>query len=257
MITHSALYFGSVMHNRLLPKKHRFRYSAFWVSVDLDELDTLSDRSRLFSYNRPNIFSIRDRDHGNGSATPIRNQVVQWLANSGIEIRSGRITLLGMPRTFGYCFNPLSVFFCYRGDGSLAVIIYEVHNTFSQRHCYIAPVEQDRPVVRQTVSKRFYVSPFMEADLFYGFKVRRPTQSVAVAISAAKHDQTVFVAALQGSRRPFTDFNLVQALVRFPAAPLKVIVVIHWEALRLLIKGFRVQPRPARSTEATQLPTID
>jgi uncharacterized protein len=256
MSTDSALYFGSVMHNRLVPKKHRFRYRAFWVSVDLDEIEELSRTSRLFSYNRTNVFTMLDRDHGDGSDTPIRDQVVQWLAADGIDIGSGRITLLCMPRTLGYCFNPLSVFFCHRSDGSLAAIVYEVHNTFSQRHRYVAPVDGDRPVIRQRLPKRFYVSPFMEADLLYSFKVRPPAGCVAVTISAAAGDRTVFGATLQGERRAFSDTNLIRALIMFPAVTLKVIGAIHWEALRLLIKGFRIRA-PEPSIEAVQPTPLD
>jgi DUF1365 family protein len=134
MTTGSALYIGSVMHRRMRPQVHRFRYRAFWCLFDLDELPQLSQRLLWFSHNRANLFSLRDRDHGDSSATPLRKQIELLLTKAGIELAGGSIQLLCMPRTFGYCFNPLSVYFCHRADGSLAARIYQVHNTFGERH---------------------------------------------------------------------------------------------------------------------------
>lgn len=150
-----------------------------------------------------------------------------------------------MPRIFGYGFNPLSVYFCYHNNGTLAAILYEVHNTFWQRHSYL--IRADRaagPVVDQRCNKLFYVSPFMDMDMSYAFRVALPDERIALAIRAADKDGLLLVAALSGNRRPLTDSSLLWLLAGYPLLTLKVVGAIHWHALRLLLKGMRPRARP-------------
>ena len=169
----SALYFGSVFHRRLGAVSHRFRYRLFWLYVDLDELEDVGRRLRLFSHNRFNVFSLHDRDHGDGSGRGLREQAVALLRDSGVGEEIGAIRLLCMPRTLGYDFNPLSVYFCYGRDGRLAALIHEVRNTFGGRHSYAMPARAEGGAVRQACDKAFYVSPFLPMGLRYEFQVRR------------------------------------------------------------------------------------
>jgi DUF1365 family protein len=234
------------MHRRIYPRAHRFRYRAFWLLLDLDELAELSGRLRWLSFNRPNLFSLYDSDHGNGSATPLRTQVERQLSEAGIELGGGRIRLFCMPRTLGYCFNPLSIFFCYRPNGALAAAIYQVHNTFGDRHSYVIPVEDDGSTVHQNCRKRFFVSPFLDMDLHYEFRIARPDERITVAIRAGSTaKQPVLHAVLAGTRRNLTDRNLLGVFLRMPAITIKVLAAIHWEALRLWAKGMRLHRRPA------------
>jgi len=250
MTVRSAIYIGSVMHRRLRPRRHHFRYRAFWLLLDLDELAELSRRLRWFSHNRSDLFSLYDTDHGDGSATPLRTQVErQVIEEAGIDLSGGRILLLCMPRTLGYCFNPLSIFFCHRASGALAAIVYQVHNTFAERHSYIIPVEDAGDVLRQRCSKHFYVSPFMDMDLCYDFLVVGPNERIQVGICASRAETAVLSAVLTGVREPLTDRNLIRLCIRMPAITLKVIAAIHWEALKLWAKriGFRRRPVPLKS----------
>jgi uncharacterized protein len=241
----SALYVGTVMHRRLRPCRHQFRYRAFWLLLDLDDLADLSSRLRLFSYNGTNLFSLHDVDHGDGSTTPLRLQIERQLAMAGVDIEGGAIKLLCMPRTFGYSFNPLSIYFCHRTNGTLAAIIYQVHNTFSERHSYVFPVETTSVGVHQACRKSFYVSPFLDMDLHYEFRVAPPDERVAVAVQVATSNETVMHAGLAATRRAFTDRALFLMLLAIPAVTLKVIAAIHWEAARLWLKGLRLRPRVA------------
>jgi DUF1365 family protein len=242
----SSLYVGSVMHRRLHPRHHRFRYRAFWLLIDLDELSDLSGRLRWFSHNRFNLFSLHDTDHGDGSATTLRKQAERLLAGMGIDLAGGSIRLLCMPRTWGYGFNPLSIYFCYRHDGRLAALIHQVHNTFGKRHSYVIPVNEDRDVQRQSCGKRFYVSPFLDMDLRYDFRVAGPDEGVGIGICAsAPSGMPVLNAVLIGRRKALTDRNLLLLAAAIPAVTLKVIAAIHWEALRLWLKGLRFRA-PAR-----------
>ncbi len=243
----SALYVGSVMHRRLRPRMHKFRYRAFWILVDLDELDKLSGRLRLFSHNRFNLFSFQDKDHGDGTATPLRAHVEHHLGEAGINLAGGPIRLLCMPRTLGYCFNPLSVYFCYRADGALTALVYQVHNTFGDRHSYVIPVEQGSGARHQHCQKSFYVSPFMDMNMRYDFRITDPGQRVGVGIRTSSFATPVMNAVLTGVRKHLTDRNLLILSLTIPAVTLKAIVAIHWEAMRLWLKGLRFHRRPIAS----------
>lgn len=250
MIEHSALYVGSVMHRRLKPQVHQFRYRAFWLLIDLDELGSLSGRLRWFSHNRANLFSLRDADHGDGSTKPLRIQAEAKLREAGVTLNGGSIRLLCMPRTLGYSFNPLSVYFCSHADGTPAALIYQVHNTFGERLSYVLPVRHEGGELRQHCRKALYVSPFLEMDMRYDFRVHGPDERLAVGIRASTADGPMLNAVMAGERRELTDRNLLRVFFAIPGITLKVIAAIHWEALRLWLKGMRLQPRPAPANRA-------
>lgn len=245
MTTHSCLYAGSVMHRRLHPKQHRFRYRVFWLLLDLQEAGALSEKLRWFSHNRPNIFSFYDTDHGDGTATPLYGQIERQLAKANIALDGGRIRLLCMPRTLGYCFNPLSIYFCYRADGALAAVVYQVHNTFAERHSYVIRVDNDSSALHQRCRKLFYVSPFLGMDMRYDFRISGPDERISVGISASAGGKQVLSAALAGTRRALTDASLVRLFLQIPLVTFKVSAAILWEAVRLWVKGIRLHRRPA------------
>jgi DUF1365 family protein len=247
MTPQSALYVGAVMHRRLRPTVHQFRYRAFWLLIDLDELPILTARLRLFSHNRFNLFALHETDQGDGSATPLRVQAERRLSEAGIDIASGPIRLLCMPRTLGYSFNPISIYFCHRPCGELAAIIYEVHNTFGERHSYVCSVKPKVDEIRQNSRKVFYVSPFMDMDLAYDFRLSAPAERVALGINASKGGQRVLHACLAAARRELTDGALLTLFFSIPLITAKVTLAIHWEALRLWLKGMRLRSRSLRS----------
>jgi DUF1365 family protein len=242
----SAIYTGAVMHRRLAPRRHRFRYRGFWLLLDLDELDSLTSRLRFFSHNRFNLFSLDDRDHGDGSAAPLRVQIEARLRGAGIDCTGGRIRLLCMPRSLGHCFNPLSVYFCDDAEGRPLAIVYQVHNTFGERHSYVLPARgQGRQL--QACDKAFYVSPFMDIDLRYEFAVSMPGERLNLAIRLRQHGETLMVAVLAGERRALDDRGLLRLFLTIPAQTLTTVAAIHWEALRLWLKGLRIRRHvPAR-----------
>jgi uncharacterized protein len=245
MMPHSALYVGAVMHRRHRPRTHYFRYRVFWLLLDLDEVGLLPQELRWFGYNRFRPLSFYDADHGDGSQTPIRDQVRRHLRMAGIAPADGPIRLLCMPRIFGYAFNPLSIYFCYRSDGFLAAVLYEVHNTFGERHSYLVAVEPGvQEIINHRCQKEFYVSPFMDMNLSYEFHVAGPNERISVAIDTFDRTGRVLTAALSGKRLALSDATLRGALATHPLLTLKVIAGIHWHALRLLLKGLKVRPRP-------------
>lgn len=241
----SALYAGDVMHVRLKPRRHRLAYRLFSLLLDLDEIAGLDARLRLFSRNRFNVFSFHDRDYADPEAGPLKAQVERLLADAGLAPDGGAIRLLTLPRLFGYAFNPLSVYFCYRRDGSLIALLYEVNNTFGQRHSYLIPVGAGEVApLRHKAEKRFYVSPFMDMGLTYSFRITPPGQGLRIAILASDTEGPVLSAVQTATRRPLNDRQLLRVMLSYPLLTLKVIAGIHWEALWIWAKGIGLRPRP-------------
>jgi DUF1365 family protein len=242
-----ALYVGRVMHARLKPFRHRFAYRVFTCLFDVDEIPSLAARLRLLAHNRFGLFSFHDRDHGPRDGSPLRPWVERRLAEAGIAIGRGRIELLCFPRLLGYVFNPLSIFFCRDESGRLAAIVYEVKNTFGDQHAYVLPAgarqDPSQPVTHQT-DKTFYVSPFIHMECTYRFRLTEPGDRLAVLIRQTDAAGELLVATLTGTRRALDDRSLALAFLRHPLMTLKVIAAIHWEALRLWVKGARLVPRP-------------
>jgi DUF1365 family protein len=243
-MTQSAIYRGVVMHQRLRPIRQRLRYTVAMFLLDLDELPSLSRSLKLFSHRRFNLFSFHDTDHGEGGGD-VRAWIEAHLRAAGLAADGGAIKVLCMPRIIGHAFNPISVFFCHRRDGSLAAMLYEVNNTFGERHSYLLPVREPADPIRQSCAKRFYVSPFMPMDLTYRFRVSRPGARMVVAIDAAGAEGRMIATSFAGVRSELTDLGLLWLFLRMPVLGLKVVAGIHWEAAKLFMRGLRLKHRPA------------
>jgi uncharacterized protein len=258
----SALYVGTVMHQRLRPARHRLSYRMFSLLLDLDELPALARRLRLFSLDRFNLFSLHQRDHGDGSAGGLRAQIDARLREADLPV-GGAIRLLTMPRILGYAFNPISVYFCDDHEGALQAIVYEVNNTFGERHSYLIPVDaagQRGDRVVQGCAKAMRVSPFLPLDLRYVFRVEPPradTAALSLGVVARDDVGAIVNARFDAERRTLHDAALARVFFSHPLLTLKVIAAIHWEALRLLLKGVRLQPSaPPRTPAPTPAPTL-
>ncbi len=247
----SALYAGIVAHSRLRPKRHKLSYRVFSLLLDLDEVGALSRRLKLFGHNRAAVFSLHDKDHGNGDGN-VRRWAMTQVAAAGIRLQVPKITMLCYPRIFGYVFNPLTVYFC-RDDDQLKAILYEVHNTFGEKRTYVIRVGGDASdVVEQSCAKELYVSPFMPMDCVYHFHIEPPDGKVLISISETDPDGLLLRASFAGERQELTDASLRRALFAYPLMTLKVMGAIHWEALKLWLKGVKYVPRrPAVSRVAT------
>ena len=239
----SALYQGVVTHARFGPRRHRLRYRIFMLLLDLDELPTLLGRLKLLASGRFGLLSFRAADHGDRTGLDLKAYAQGVLADAGI-VADGPVRLLCMPRILGYGFNPLSLYFCHRADGELAAILYEVRNTFGERHSYLAATPAQGAMVRQTAPKRFYVSPFMDMDLAYDFEISPPGEAVSVTVGVRRGDEPVLTASFWGQRSTLTDASLLKAWLRHPLLSFKVIAGIHWEAVRILARGIGLRRRP-------------
>jgi DUF1365 family protein len=243
MTFESKIYEGVVSHRRIRPRRHYLRYRAFWMLIDLDELSSLNRHLWLFSHNCFNLVSFHDADHGDTSGNPLRPQIEQSLRCAGIAPPKGAIKLLCMPRIFGYVFNPLSIYLCYGEARTLQAVLYEVRNTFGERHTYVLPAGDTADVVEQQCDKTFYVSPFLEMDLVYRFRLALRDERVSVVVSASDGSGPQLTAALSGAARRFSDQTLFRLLLSYPFLTVKVILAIHWQAAVMILKGFRFKSR--------------
>ena len=244
----AALYFGEVMHARLKPVGHRFSYRVMSLLIDLDQLEAAGRQSRLFGVNRRALYSFHEKDHGDRDGSSLAAYARRRAAEHGIDLAGGRVLLLCYPRLLGFTFNPLSVYFCSRADGELALVIYEVRNTFGDIHCYVLPVLPDELTqagLRQQQEKLFYVSPFIDMSMRYHFRVSPPAADVKLRILETDRTGPLLAATFHGERRELGSANLLRSFFALPLVTLKIVAAIHWEALRLWVKGARLVPRPA------------
>jgi DUF1365 family protein len=252
----ATLYIGEVMHARLRPMGHRFNYRVMSLLIDLDRLDAADRQSPLFGVNRAALYSFNEADHGDRDGSPLRGYVQRRASEHGIDLTDGCVLLLCYPRLLGYTFNPLSVYFCYRADGALALMIYEVRNTFGDIHAYVLPVkpgEISDAGIRQQQEKLFYVSPFVAMAMRYHFRVSPPCANVKLRILETDRESPLLAATFHGRRRALTTSALLRSFFALPLVTLKIVAAIHWEALRLWLKGVRLVPRsnPAAANAAS------
>jgi len=200
----ASLYLGEVMHARLKPVGHRFNYRVMSLLIDLDRLDDADRQSLLFGVNRAALYSFNEADHGDRDGSSLRAYAQRRANEHGIDLDGGRVLLLCYPRLFGYTFNPLSVYFCYRADGGLALLIYEVRNTFGDIHAYAIPVNAEdisAAGIRQQHDKLFYVSPFVGMAMRYHFRVLPPGDRVKLRILETDSAGPLLAATFNGGRR--------------------------------------------------------
>ncbi len=240
MMTSDALIFaGRVVHKRLRPKIHGLSYRVFTVLLDVDQLDDVTKRCWLFSHNRFNVFSFYDKDHGPGDVANVKDVAKQCLLNASRPTENRRILLLTYPRVFGYVFSPLSVFYIYAPNGELESLIYEVNNTFGERTSYVVAAGEMHSggVYAQACRKEMYVSPFASGRGGYKFRVIDPGREAVVAVLLSDAQGAVLKTHFRGASETLNDRALAGLLVRYPLFTLKVIAAIHYEALKLWLKG--------------------
>ena len=239
MIKNSKIYTGKVIHKRFKPKEHYFKYNVFSLLIDLNELEEINKYIKFFSYNKFNIISFYDKDHGDRDGSPIKLWVKKNLRNIGIMTEDISIKLLCYPRIFGYVFNPLSTYFIYNKRSELISIFYEVKNTFGEQHTYIFKA-QDEKTVQNKCKKKFYVSPFIEMDCEYHFKTLNPREQLSVVINQNDKDGKLLFASQDGISKDFNNKNLILSYLTHPLMTFKIIGAIHYEAFKLWAKRIKL-----------------
>ena len=242
----TCIYKGIVTHRRFKPKRHFFSYKTFSVLFDLDELSDLEKNISIFSLNSFNLFSFYNKDHGERDGADLKDWVKSTLKKFDINYKISKIKLLCFPRIFGYVFNPLSIFYCYNNKNELKAILYEVKNTFDEQHTYIFPVEKSSKIITQNCNKRFYVSPFMEMETAYNFRLMEPKETLSVFIKQIDANGTLLSACQIGKKENISTKQLLINFLKHPMMTIKIIMAIHFEALRLWKKGVKLVKRKAK-----------
>jgi DUF1365 family protein len=232
----TCIYKGFVTHRRLKPQRHYFSYKIFSILFDLTELENLHNKISIFSFNKFNIFSFYNKDHGSRDGSDLTKWVKINLKKYNLNFNVSKIKLLCFPRVLGYVFNPLSIFYCYEGK-VLKAILYEVKNTFNEQHTYVFPVDNSSKIIKQQCNKKFYVSPFIEMDTFYNFRLTEPDKNIRILIKQTDKEEKILVACQVGKRQNMSLNQLIINFFTHPMMTFKIMISIHYEALRLWKKG--------------------
>ncbi len=240
MFKESCIYSGQVIHKRFKPKEHFFKYKVFSLFIDLAEINDISKNIPFFSYNKFNLISFFDKDHGDRDGSNLKDWVIKQLEKQNINVENIKIKILCYPRILGYVFNPLSIFFVYDNNNTIIAILYEVKNTFGEQHTYIFKIKNKKGIIENNCKKKFFVSPFMDLESKYYFKILYPNNKLSVVIDQRDNHGKLLFASQDGIRSDLSSKNLIFSYLKHPLMTFKIISAIHFEALRLWSKGIKL-----------------
>tara|TARA_B100001175_G_scaffold108227_1_gene91958 strand:- start:627 stop:1391 length:765 start_codon:yes stop_codon:yes gene_type:complete len=235
----SYIYNGTVIHKRFKPKEHFFKYKVFSLLIDLSEIEQLDKNIKLFSYNKFNLISFFEKDHGNRDGSSLLEWVKLNLSKRDLNTKNIKVKLLCYPRILGYVFNPLSVFFIYDDNEELISILYEVKNTFGEQHTYIFKIDSEKNLIQHNCTKKLHVSPFIEMNCKYFFRILKPGEKISVIIDQYDLGGKILYASQDGRKASFTNKELIKSYIKHPLMTFKIIFAIHFEAFKLWTKGIK------------------
>lgn len=242
------LFFGKVTHGRLFPARNSFTYGIYYLAFPLSQIKALP-----ISHNRPALLSFYDRDHGRCDGSNLEDWARGILTDYNIAEADGEIKLVCMPRVLGYVFNPVSFWLCHDEQGGLRAVLCEVHNTFGERHTYLCAHEDHRSIAPRDVlrgKKLFHVSPMLEREGYYEFRFDVRGERLGIWIDFFyTEDERQLVTSLVGNLESMNSGTLRRAFWAYPAVTIKAIALIHWQALKLFLKGVKYIPKPRQRTE--------
>ncbi len=234
---------GKVIHKRISPIRHRLSYSVFALMLSCDEFGKLNKKTKLLSYNKFNLLSIYDKDHGNGK--PIKDFLEEIKRNITAGEKIVKFSMIAYPRVFGYVFNPITIYLGYNKENEIKLVIYEVNNTFGQRVVYVIPViKKMKGIISQECEKKLFISPFNNDDGIYSFQIKNNTNTFQIGINLRVKSQPVIVAHFTGQKIDYSDKNIIKTVRKNLLLTFKVIFAIHYEAIKLFFKGMSFKKKP-------------
>ena len=253
----SCIFEGRVKHNRTTPVVHRFSYRIFYMYLDLDELPTLFRGRWLWSASRWALARFRRSDHIGDPAEPLAVSIRNLVEAETGSAPQGPIRLLTQLSYYGYCFNPVSFYYCFDASGTeVETVVAEVTNTpWGERQCYVLPagrsVSPTPAMLRFTPDKQMHVSPFMEMDIDYDWSFTQPAESLKVFMANARDGKRFFDASISLKRTEISGFSLARVLVGYPWMTARIITGIYWQALLLWLKRCPFVTHPSKRQALT------
>tara|TARA_Y100000590_G_scaffold470003_1_gene661228 strand:+ start:2597 stop:3382 length:786 start_codon:yes stop_codon:yes gene_type:complete len=247
----SKIYSNDVFHKRLLPFDHKFKYSLISLLIDYDELKKIDKEIVFFSYNKFNLFSFYDKDHGYRNNDSLKKYVEEIFKKNSIKFKNISIKILCLPRILGYVFNPISVIYCFENN-DLVAILYEVKNTSNEQHtyCFAGNKTINKNEFHHKCNKIFYVSPFIEMKCYYQFTTKIPDSNLHLLIEQFdSNNKKILIASQKGIEKNFTSATLMYSFFAYPLMTFKVILGIHFEAMKIFFKGGKYYSRIKKSID--------
>lgn len=250
----SCIYEGRVNHTRSKPAKHQFSYRLFLMYLDLDGLEAVFEKRWFWSTSRPALARFRREDHLGPEDQPLAESVRDFVQKETGSRPDGPIRLLTNLAYFGYCFNPVSFYYCFSADGeTVNYIVSEVNNTpWGERDIYVMDcrkIAMSESSWRFRPTKKMHVSPFMPMEVEYDWVLSEPTDQLSVFMANSKDGVRIFNASMNLNRRRVTSWSLAFVLIKYPFQTAKIIFTIYWEALRLWVKRVPFHTHPGNEKE--------
>lgn len=246
----SFIYEGSVIHNRRLPKPHKFNYSLYMLYLDLDELEGLNKVSKLFSINKPNLLSFYEKDfHNPKSSSSLKQKVIDTIFQKSGIIVDGPVRVLTQIRSLGFVFNPVSFYFAFDKNEKLVAIMSEIQNTpWNERYCYINKFDHEKDIGTFEFDKNFHISPFMSLEQRYKWQISKPNSKIFIKMENFEKEHLTFLASLNLKKMELNSKNLFKMIGKHPFITYKVIAGIYIQAAKLYLKKipFYSHPNPKK-----------
>lgn len=244
--------FGRVMHKRLFPRANAFNYGIYYIACPLSQIKNLADGWR-FNINKFGLLSFYERDHGARDGSDLNGWAKNILEKYNVKAADGEIVLITLPRVLGYVFNPVSFWLCYDKSSNIRAVICEVNNTFGETHSYLCAHHDHRPIEEDDWlegEKLFHVSPFMTREGFYKFRFAIKSDKVRIHIDYYDGTQKKkLLTAVTADQKPFSRAALRKAFWAYPLITIKTIFLIHWQAIKLVLKKIQYVPKPVQKNE--------